>query len=319
MNKLSKKLKDLRKELFFIRRLLEEGYGPRYWWPYIKNRFLWRMFLPWVPKFDYKADPNLELHTICNKKELWMLVWMLRSFLTMSKLRPVIVINDDGTLDKATADLIHSKFSNVKIMFRDETTKRIMEMPDVPEIVKKARMKGHFFLDKLINPIIFSKAKKIIVTDTDILWYKFPAEVVNLVSGRAGLDALVQRQVKGEDEFDLMMDDFYTEKYKLKESNVSFMNGGYVVIDKEKVNVEHLVEYISHTHRPISDYFIEMAGWACILGQLNFEFLPPERYVIKGFLDDKMVMKHYTSPRRYEMFAYGIDKARQAIKTYHRD
>lgn len=275
--------------------------------------------MPWVPKFDYQADPDLELHTICNKKDLWMLVWMLRSFLTLSKLRPVIVITDDGTLDKATEKLIQSKFSNVKIMFKDETTKRIMAMPDVPEIIKKARRECHFFLDKLINPVVFSKAKKIIITDTDILFYKFPTEVVDFVNGRTNYDALVQRQGKGEVEFDLMMDDFYMEKYKLKESNVSFMNGGYLMIDKEKVGMNQLTEFFSHTRRPLSDYFIEMAGWACILGQSNFAFLPPERYAIKGFLNNEMVMKHYTSPRRYEMFAYGIDKAEQAIKTNYKN
>jgi len=306
--KIGKNFNDLKKELFLVRRLLEEGYGPRYWWPYVKNRFLWRIILPWVPKFDYQADPDLELHTICNKKDIWMLIWMLRSFLIVSKLRPIIIINDDGTLDKATADLIQSKFSNVKIMFRNETTKRIMAMPDVPEVIKKARKECHFFLDKLINPIIFSQAKKIIVTDTDILWYKFPTEVVNFIGGRTDHDALVQRQVKGEAEFDLMMDDFYVEKYKLKENNVSFMNGGYLVIDRDKASMSRLVEYITHTKRSLTDYFIEMAGWACILGQLNFKFLPPERYAIKGFLNSEMIMKHYTSPRRYEMFAYGIDK-----------
>ena len=308
MNKMANKFSNLKRELFLVRRLLEEGYGPRYWWSYVKNRFLWRMFLPWVPKFDYQADPDLELHTICNKKDLWMLVWMLRSFLTLSKLRPVIVITDDGTLDKATEKLIQSKFSNVKIMFKDETTKRIMAMPDVPEIIKKARRECHFFLDKLINPVVFSKAKKIIITDTDILFYKFPTEVVDFINGKTNYDALVQRQGKGEAEFDLMMDDFYMEKYKLKESNVSFMNGGYLMIDKEKVGMDQLTEFLSHTRRPLSDYFIEMAGWACILGQSNFAFLPPERYAIKGFLNNEMVMKHYTSPRRYEMFAYGIDK-----------
>ena len=46
-------------------------------------------------------------------------------------------------------------------MFKDETTKRIMAMPDVPEIIKKARRECHFFLDKLINPVVFSKAKKL--------------------------------------------------------------------------------------------------------------------------------------------------------------
>ena len=119
------------------------------------------MFLPWVPKFDYQADPDLGIAYYLQQKDLWMLVWMLRSFLTLSKLRPVIVITDDGTLDKATEKINSNKFSNVKIMFKDETTKRIMAMPDVPEIIKKARRECHFFLDKLINPVVFSKAKKL--------------------------------------------------------------------------------------------------------------------------------------------------------------
>ncbi|OGN03507.1 MAG: hypothetical protein A3G02_01260 [Candidatus Yanofskybacteria bacterium RIFCSPLOWO2_12_FULL_44_13b] len=319
MIRLSKKIKVLKRELFFVGRLLEEGYGPRYWWPYIKNRFLWSLLLPRLPKFEYVADPDLELHTICNKNDLWMLIWMLRSFFFMSGLRPIIVINDDGTLDGAAADLIKSKFSNVRIMFRDQTTNRILEMPSVPDIVKQARINAHFFLDKLINPIVFSKAKKIIVSDTDILYYKVPTEVVDFINNKTSCDALVQRQVKGEAEFDLMVDESYAEKYKFRETQVSFMNGGYIVIDKEKINMNHLVEFLTHTKRPLSDYFIEMAGWACVLGQLNFKFLPPERYAIKGFLNEKMVVKHYTSPRRYEMFAYGIDKTRDAIRKIERE
>lgn len=314
MDELSKKINGLKRELFFIRRLLEEGYKPRYWWPYIKNRFFWPLLLRRLPKFEYVADPDLELHTICNKNDLWMLVWMLRSFLIMSKLRPLIIINDDGTLDKAAADLIQSKFTNIKIMFRNQTTKKILEMQELPDIVKQARINGHFFLDKLINPMLFSKAKKIIITDTDILYYKSPTEVLDFINNKTPYDALVQRQVRGEEEFDLMIDEEYAKKYKFNETQVSFMNGGYIVIDKEKININHLVEFLNHTTRPLSDYFIEMAGWACILGQLNFKFLPPERYAIKGFLDDKMVIKHYTSPRRYEMFAYGIDKARSVMK-----
>lgn len=311
-----KKFNNLKRELFFIRRLLEEGYGPRYWWPYIKNRFFWPLLFRRLPKFEYVADPDLELHTVSNKKDLWMLAWMLRSFLAMSKLRPIVIIHDDGTWDKATEELVQSKFPNTKVMFRDETTKRIMEMPDVPEVIKKAKTECHFFLDKLINPVVFSKAKKLIVNDTDILYYKFPTEVVDFLSGRTGYDALVQPQVKGGEKFDLMMDDFYMDKYKLKENKISFMNGGYLMVDKDKINMDQLAEYLSHTRRPLSDYFIEMAGWACILGQLNFEFLPPERYAIKGFLNDEMAMKHYTGPRRYEMFAYGIDKAKQTIKRH---
>jgi len=41
--------------------------------------------------------------------------------------------------------------------------------------------------------------------------------------------------------------------------------------------------------------------------------LPSNRYQVKYRVNDQTVMKHFTSPRRYEMFAYGIDKARENI------
>ncbi len=306
----------IKTELFFIKRLLQEGYGPKYWWSYAKNRFFGNYLFTRLPRCDYAADSDFELHTICSRhgQGLWMFAWMLNSFLYNSGLKPMVIIHDDGTLDKKTAELIKDKFPNTKIMFRSETARQILEMPDVPDIVKKARKEGHFFLDRLLNIMIFSKAKKIIVTDVDILYYKLPAEIVDFISGRSEFDALAQRQINEDIIMDMRMDESYSRKYKIEEKKVALMNGGYTLYNKEKLNLGQLSEYLEHTSRPLSDYFIEMIGWACILAQLNFKFLSPERYAIKGFLNDKMVMKHYTSPRRYEMFAYGIDKAREKIE-----
>ncbi|MDP3697324.1 MAG: hypothetical protein Q8R55_04865 [Candidatus Taylorbacteria bacterium] len=305
----------IKTELFFIRRLFELGYGPRYWWPYVKNRFFGNYLFSRLPMCDYEADPDLELHTICSRhgQGLWMFAWMIRSFIFHSGLKPVVVIHDDGTIDKATAELIKDKFPNTIIMLREETTKRIMAMPDLPEIIKKARTECHFFLDKLINSTIFSRAKKIIISDSDILFYKPPVEVIDFIEGKTKYDALIQRQLGDIIEFDLMMDDFYVEKYKLRNNPVAMLNGGYLMINRDKFNINQLAECLTHTKRPFTDYFIEMGSWACLLAQTNFEFLSPERYAIKGFLNNKMVMKHYTSPRRYEMFAYGIDAAKKAM------
>lgn len=318
MTKFKQNFNKIKLEVFFIRRLWEEGFGLRYWWPYAKNRFFGNYLFRRLPKYDYKADHDFELHTICCKRDLWMLAWMIRSFVSLSGLKPVVIIHEDGTIDKTTAELIYSKFSNTKVMFRSETTRKILEMPGLPDIVKKARKEGHFFLDRLINIFVFSKAKHIIVSDTDILFYKYPPEIVDFINDRAGCDATVQRQTGDEITFDLGVDDFYSNKYKLKESQVVFLNGGYVVINKDKFNIGQLAEFFEHTKRPFWDYFIEMAGFECLLAQVNFKFLPPDKYAIKGFLNDNMVMKHYTSPRRYEMFAYGIDKAIRAAGSGHK-
>lgn len=242
-----------------------------------------------------------------------MFAWMVRSFLFHTKLKPVVVIHEDGSMDRATADLIISKFPNTKIMFREETAAAVRARPDVPDIVKKARSNCHFFLDKLVDSLVFSKAKKLIVSDSDILYYKPPIEVIDFVLGKSTAEALVQRQIGEEVVHDMRVDDFYTQKYELKEKQMALMNGGYLVIDRERYTLGQLAEYFEHVKMPFTDYFIEMSGWACLLAQVNFKFLPPDTYAIKGFLNDRMVMKHYTSPRRYEMFAYGIDKARKLI------
>lgn len=308
------KLNQIKTELFFMRRLLQEGYGPQYWWSYIKNRFFGNHMLPNFPQYDYVADPDFEIHTICSKKDLLMLVWMLRSFLVLSELKPTIVIHDDGSLDDEAIKLINKKFSNnIKVLRRDETKRRVLDILDLPDIIKEARRNGHFFLDRLIDIFVLSRAKKLLVLDTDILFYKWPTEVIDFVNGKSGLDALIQRQVNDKIIFDLAMDDYFNEKYKTLEKKVALMNGGFLLFDGEKLNLNQLVEYLTHTKRPFNDYFIEMAGWACVLAQLNFDFLSPETYAIKGFLNDKMVIKHYTSPRRYELFAYGIEKSKKII------
>ncbi len=303
----------VKKELFLIRRLLHEGYGPKFWWPYAKNRFFGIYLFKRLPRYEYVADPDFELHTICCRQDLWMLAWMLRSFFEMSKLRPAIVIHEDGTMDPATAELIKSKFANVTIIFRKEAIKQISDMPGIPDIIKKAKAEGHFFMDKLIDIHIFSKAKKVLATDTDILYYKTPTEIIDFVEGRSDRDALVQHQGKDEQIFKIMADDFYSTKYQLVEKKIAMMNGGYILINKDAFNLDRLAECLTHVERPFNDYFSEMGAWACLLAQVNFGFLPPERYAIKGRLNDQMVLKHYTSPRRYEMFAYGIDESRKAV------
>lgn len=308
------KFNQIKTELFFVRRLLQEGYGPQYWGSYVKNRFFGSYLISGVPRYDYVADPNFELHTICSKKDIWMLVWMLRSFLVLSKLKPLIVIHDDGSLDEESVKSINDIFSNnVKVLFINETTKSVLATPSLPDIVRQARQGGHFFLNRLIDIYVLSKAKRLLILDTDILFYKPPVEVIDFIEGRSDYDALTQRQINDAIIFDLAMDDYFNEKYKTEEKKVALMNGGFLLFNGEKLNMNQLVEYLTHTKRSFDDYFIEMAGWACVLAQLNFSFLLPEVYAIKGFLNDKMVMKHYTSPRRYELFAYGIEKAKKAI------
>ena len=312
MGKNIKRFKSLRTELFFIYRLLQEGYGPRYWWPYIKNRFFGNLLFRYLPRYEYVADPDLEMHTICQKKDIWMLAWMLHSFFFYSKLRPKIIIHDDGSFDSASAKLVESKFANTQVWLLSERTKEVLAISDLPDIVRQARIKGYFFLYRPIDVLALSEAKKLIFHDTDILYYKPPIELMDFVAGKMNCDGLVQRLSMGS--FDLMMDDYFNQKYKPDDKGAQFINGGYVILNGDKFKMEQMVEYLNHVKRPIENYFSEMGFFASFLAQIDFKFLSKDRYIIKGPLTDEVIMKHYTSPRRYEMFAYGIDRSRDSMK-----
>ena len=312
MSKIAKKYKSFKAELFFIKRLLAEGYGPRYWWPYVKNRFFGRFLLSRLPRYEYTADPEVEMHTICQKKDIWMMASMLRSFFFYSNLRPKVIIHDDGSFDYASAKLLENKFSNLEVWLREDRTKRVLNSPDLPEIVRKARIEGHPFLYRPIDVLVLSKAKKLIFHDSDIIYYKPPIEIIDFITGKIDCDGLVQKLSVGS--FDLMMDEYFNEKYKPNEKGVQFINGGYVILNGDKFRMDMMVEYLNHTLRSPANYFSEMGFFASSLAHINFKFLPTEKYVIKWPLNDNVVMKHYTSPRRYEMFAYGMDVAKKAME-----
>jgi hypothetical protein len=57
-----------------------------------------------------------------------------------------------------------------------------------------------------------------------------------------------------------------------------------------------------------------MSGWVSLIAQTNFLILPLDKYVIKGKPEGGIISKHFTGPRRHEMYAYGIDKVRELTK-----
>ena len=302
--------KKIRVELFFIARLFRDGLA-LYLFQYCKNRFFGTNLLKKLSKFEYTPDSKIELHSLCQKKDLWMLACSLRSFLYHSGLRPHIVIHDDGSIDNEAAKLIESKFSGLRVLPKKEADELIKNFPGMTEEVINYRTKGHVMMMEFMDIFLLSKAENVIVYDSDILFYKRPEEVINFFSNDNHPDALISHQYGT---YDLKMDDYYSQKYQLENKRAGYMNPGLIVYKKEAIKFDKFLEYFDHTRRAVNDYFVGMTAWGCLISQTNFNFLPIEKYKIKKKPDENTVMKHYTSPRRHELYAYGIDSALSKIE-----
>ncbi len=104
---------NIKEELFFMRRIFKEGYGLSGYLRYLKNKF-WGTIYD-LPGFNYpesESNRDFELHVLCQRKDFRMLAWSLTSFLYYSGLTPLIFIHDDGSINKKSAEVLESKFSN---------------------------------------------------------------------------------------------------------------------------------------------------------------------------------------------------------------
>lgn len=304
--------KSFKEEIFFLRRLFQEGFSLKHFLNYFKNRYFWRFFISGTPRFKQGLKDDFELHVLCRKKDLWMLIWALSSFLFHSKLNPEIFVHDDGTLDDKTVKLLENKFINLAVIKKKEADRFVNNYPGINPKVLSFREKGHKLVLKLTDSLLLAKSEKVMIMDSDILFFNRPQEIVDFIRGKLHKDALISRNY-GDQPYDLMMNPDYGKGVNYNLAAAGFMNSGIIVFNRSKIRYADLIYYLDNTKRKIDDYLLEMAGWSFLISSLNFEFLSPERYIIKGRPNENIVAKHFTSPRRYEFFAYGIDMARRLM------
>lgn len=306
-------LKKIKVELFFIKRLFSQKYGFVDYFNYFKNKLFGDLFLSKLPRQECSVNNDFEIHILCQKKDIGMLEWALRSFLYFSKLCPNIIIHDDGSFDERTASILENKFTNLKVLFRFEANRLIKDYPGLTDEVKRYRDEGHIMILEFFDLFLLSQAKKVMICDSDILFFKRPDEIIDFVNGKSSFNALISRQYGT---YDLAVDKKYETKYKLIEKEAGFMNPGLIILNRDRLTLDMFVEYFQNTRRDIKDYFVGMAGWGSLISQINFSFLPADTYIIKNRPNKHTVMKHFTSPRRYDFYAYGIDTVRKKISKH---
>ncbi len=296
-------------EMFFVRKMIQYRYGPRGWYRYIKNKFFPVFLTRRVKSISVPVNSDFEWHILSHKIGLWMTYWTIRSFMGQSGLVPRVIVHDDGTIDAETARMFESKFSNVKVLRREDADK-LFEQANVPPIIKKARQSKNFYILMFLDHFFLSTTRRVMVSDNDILFFSRPTEIIDFMAGKSAVDAMYF--VAGDGRNPLPINDAYRQKYADIVDDATRLNSGLMIFDKSKINIDRIVEYFEHA-TDFDDHLIEQSGWGMILSQVPHAFFPESTYRLRGGVDHPVIFKHFTKPRRHEFFAYGIDEARKRI------
>ena len=303
----------LKNELFFIKETFRYGYGWKGVLRYLVNKFwnsgaIYNLKLP-----DYKLIDGIEIHMLCQKKDAVMLAWSLASFISQTGICPKTIVHDDGSFDKSTADWLESKFPELKVLSLEKANTLINNMIGLSPKLLEHRNRGHKLIYKLVDIFLLSQAEKVMILDSDVLFFNRPEEILKFINEDTDCDSLISRH---DGTYNLMLSPDYSTKYDMLKNEADYMNSGIILYKKNKIGADKLSEYFENTLRKPGDYFVEMTGWASLIAQTKFKFLTKERYIIKGRPENETVAKHFTNPRRHEFYVYGIDMVRKEISKH---
>src|SRR3989344_3134754 len=302
---LKRLFKKIKTEAYSVKRLFGSGEG-RHFFSYCKNRYFGRLLTTRFPKYEGKIDEDFEVHVLCQKAMLWPLMVCLRSFLHHSGLCPKIIVHVDD-FDERSIALLESKFSNVRVLPWSEATAAINQRTDINDKIKKIRFGPNVLATKLTDDYLLSKSKYVMVIGSDVLFYSKPQEIIEFIKGQIDSDALGSYDPH---DMPILIDEGFKNRLKINEQGLNHLNSDLIIFDKTKFPLEWFQEYFEHILEP-EDYFVDSAGFSVLYARLKWKFLTHKRYRIKGDVDGDTAAKHFTGPRRWQLYSWRIDLARK--------
>lgn len=276
---------------------------------YLYNRFIIAPQILRVPSIERPVThPELSMHMLFGKRDFLMAVWSLASFYHSSTIRGALYLHSDGTLGSAHRATLLRLFPHAVFADARDVVASHKDFFDAHEDLKDFRTKyTKFQAKKLLDPYLVSKSQLRLILDSDMLWFKDPTEL------KVSVEAGVPRPLMMSDRTGAGGRSYVTFKDGTRiTEDVAACNSGVVLYKKDQFNLVAFSAYLARVDY-LQSKFTDQACYATILQP---ELLPEDRYLIKGALTERVVLRHYTNPSRAKFYCYGLNfLARDILNT----
>ncbi|NWO07459.1 MAG: hypothetical protein HLX50_17745 [Alteromonadaceae bacterium] len=135
-----------------------------------------------------------ELHILTCSKDLFMAIAACKSFLLFYN-NISIVFHGDESLTYKHADILKKAIKNAKVISYQDAKNRLRSYSRVSMLRDRAAdrfelpfgydRKRRAWAQKIFDFYVFSESKKVIVMDSDVLFVKFPEEIINWIESNS--------------------------------------------------------------------------------------------------------------------------------------
>ncbi|MCU1260524.1 MAG: hypothetical protein JWO80_3409 [Bryobacterales bacterium] len=242
-----------------------------------------------------------EIHVLTSSGDWLNLVWTLKSFYHFSSRTYGLCIHDDGTLPSEAKRALREHFPAARFIARDEADSAVQaKLTDFPRCLHLRRTNTLSL--KLFDFRHYLQAERMLLIDSDILFFSEPAELVHRVDDPGYHFNSVNADVSSA----------YTVDPATVEEQFGFklrplFNSGLGLIHGASLRLDWIEEFLALPG--ILDHFwrIEQTLFALCSFRYGAELLP-EEYRVKLDGESRGSCKHYIGAIRHHMYGQGISR-----------
>jgi hypothetical protein len=276
----------LRRQKF---RLLNNN--PLVWY---KKSFLARKILNASPQSVPQAA-DLEIHVLACSKDFLCLLWALRSFYFYAGNVAALRIHDDGTLQSWQFDAIGRLFPGSRTFSKSQSDKDVVGFLAPYPNCLKSRLQS-FYMIKVFDFFLFSQAKRIILLDSDVLFFERPIEL--LAEGRQSVfnADIWTNYVYSPREIEKRFGRVVPEK----------VNVGVGAMNKDCFDLESLEKILNDDGLRATPFITDQTLITILASPKDIRLLGPEYKISLSRGLANTVSKHYTRLVRYLFYLEGL-------------
>ncbi|MCP4128842.1 MAG: glycosyltransferase family 8 protein [Gammaproteobacteria bacterium] len=128
---------------------------------------------------ECNVDSEFEVHIVTSKNDFLDAIWCLKTFYHYSDTNPQLVIHEDGSLNAKQIETFSAHFINCRIIKKKDADRKLKAFLADYKYSQKYRLDEDFFCAlKLFDPFYYAKTNKLLLLDSDILFFDNPVEII---------------------------------------------------------------------------------------------------------------------------------------------
>lgn len=208
-------------------------------------------------------NPYFAIHIMTRHSDIHMTLWAVKSFFRFTDKKYQVVLLTDHSLTKKDIEILSTHLIGVKFIFEEEAGKSIENKiadypliklfrlpPETPFPVKFTNeiLQYHFcpFSMKLLDGNFLSQAEKVMILDSDVLFFKKPTEILDWIENSSEDKSMYMVEA-----FQPSFDVNYRITFKLKDDPPMGINTGLFCYHKKIVDLPELEKWIDQYRKTV--------------------------------------------------------------------